>query len=99
MNPCARCAGSRRGAPASHTPEQAAAFAERGEPYEYVQNDRTAVLGSGLGLEVDFIVPELTMAPHNPAMAELVRLFEASRDRAYEAAATKAKHLAQRVAV
>jgi len=84
--------------PASHTPEQAAAFAERGEPYEYVQNYLTAVLGNGLGLEVDSIVPELTMAPHNgdgrtgPAV-------RGSRDRALEAAATKAKHLAQRVAV
>lgn len=31
------------------------------------------------------------MAPHNPAMAELIPLFEASRDRALEDAATKAK--------
>ncbi|MGW0818317.1 FMN-dependent NADH-azoreductase [Streptomyces viridiviolaceus] len=68
------------------------------EPFEYVQNYLTAALGDGLGLEVDFIVPELTMAPHNPAMAELVPLFEASRDRALEEAATKAKQLAQRLA-
>ncbi|MEV7687074.1 FMN-dependent NADH-azoreductase [Streptomyces bungoensis] len=68
------------------------------EPYEYVQNYLADVLGTALGLEVDFIVPELTMAPHNPAMAELVPLFEASRDRALEEAAAKAKQLAERSA-
>ena len=67
-------------------------------PYEYVQNYLTAVLGDALGLAVDFIVPELTMAPHNPAMTELVPLFEASRDRALEEAAVKTKQLAERLA-
>ncbi|MES4892259.1 NAD(P)H-dependent oxidoreductase [Streptomyces sp. NPDC096012] len=64
------------------------------EPYEYVQNYLTAVFADFLGMELEFIVPELTMAPHNPAMAELVTLFEASRDRALEEAAEKAKRLA-----
>ncbi|MGW7541379.1 FMN-dependent NADH-azoreductase [Streptomyces sp. NPDC054770] len=68
------------------------------EPYEYVQNYLTALLSDGLGLEVDFIVPELTMAPQNPAMAELVPLYEASRDRALQDAAVKAKELADRLA-
>lgn len=68
------------------------------ENYEYVQNYLTAVLADALGLDLDFIVPELTMAPHNPAMAELVPLFEASRDRALQEAATKAKALAERLA-
>ncbi|MFF8861290.1 FMN-dependent NADH-azoreductase [Streptomyces sp. NPDC015139] len=68
------------------------------EPFEYVQNYLSAVLGTALGLDVDFIVPELTMAPLNPAMAELVPLFEASRDRAFEEAAAKAKALAGRTA-
>jgi FMN-dependent NADH-azoreductase len=68
------------------------------EGYEYVQNYLKAVLVDALGLEVDFIVPELTMAPHNPAMAELVPLYEASRDRAFEEAAAKAKELARRLA-
>lgn len=68
------------------------------ESYEYVQNYLTAVLAGGLGLDVDFIVPELTMAPHNPAMSELVPLFEASRERALQDAATKAKALAERLA-
>ncbi|OLZ74681.1 FMN-dependent NADH-azoreductase [Streptomyces sp. IMTB 2501] len=68
------------------------------EGYEYVQNYLTAVLADGLGLDVDFIVPELTMAPQNPAMSELVPLYEASRDRALQEAAVKAKQLAERLA-
>ncbi|MFF4111957.1 FMN-dependent NADH-azoreductase [Streptomyces sp. NPDC001714] len=68
------------------------------EPFEYVQNYLTALLSDGLGLDVDFIVPELTMAPQNPAMAELVPLYEASRDRALQDAASKAKELADRLA-
>ena len=66
--------------------------------YEYVQNYLEAVLGDMLGLEVDFIVPELTMAPNNPAMTELVPLFEASRDKALQDASTKAKDVARRLA-
>ncbi|MER6549597.1 FMN-dependent NADH-azoreductase [Streptomyces sp. NPDC001118] len=68
------------------------------EGYEYVQNYLTAVLADALGMDVDFIVPELTMAPQNPAMSELVPLYEASRDRAFQEAATKAKQLAERLA-
>ncbi|MFK0154868.1 FMN-dependent NADH-azoreductase [Streptomyces sp. NPDC090499] len=68
------------------------------EPFEYVQNYLTALLSDGLGLDVDFIVPELTMAPQNPAMAELVPLYEASRERALQDAASKAKELADRLA-
>ncbi|MET7453778.1 NAD(P)H-dependent oxidoreductase [Streptomyces sp. NPDC005574] len=66
------------------------------EPYEYVQNYLTAVLADALGLDLDFIVPELTMAPHVPALADLIPLFESSRDRALQDATTKAKSLAQR---
>jgi FMN-dependent NADH-azoreductase len=65
---------------------------------EYVQNYLTALLSTMLGLEVDFIVPELTMAPHNPAMSELIPLAEASRTKAFDDAATKAKSLAARLA-
>ncbi|WP_371670776.1 NAD(P)H-dependent oxidoreductase [Streptomyces sp. NBC_00289] len=68
------------------------------EPYEYVQNYLTAVLADALALELDFIVPELTMAPHMPALSELLPLFEASRNRALQDAATKAKALAERFA-
>ncbi|MFI8519946.1 FMN-dependent NADH-azoreductase [Streptomyces sp. NPDC085481] len=68
------------------------------EPYEYVQTYLKAVLGDALALDVEFIVPELTMAPHNPGMAELVPLFEASRERALQEATTRAKALAERFA-
>ncbi|MDX3638690.1 FMN-dependent NADH-azoreductase [Streptomyces sp. MB09-02B] len=68
------------------------------EPLEYVQNYLTAILSEMLGLEVDFIVPELTMAPHNPAMSELVPLSEASRAKALDDAVAKAKSLAARLA-
>ncbi|MFJ5259821.1 FMN-dependent NADH-azoreductase [Streptomyces sp. NPDC088387] len=68
------------------------------ENSEYVQNYLGLVLGEALGLEPHFIVPELTMAPHTPAMAELVPLFEASRDRSFEEAEAKAKQLAARLA-
>ncbi|WP_329359923.1 FMN-dependent NADH-azoreductase [Streptomyces sp. NBC_01483] len=68
------------------------------EGFEFVQNYLEAVLHGTLGLELDFIVPELTSAPRNPAMNELVPLYEASRERALEDAAAKAKELAERLA-
>ncbi|MET9966519.1 NAD(P)H-dependent oxidoreductase [Streptomyces sp. NPDC006356] len=68
------------------------------EGFEYVRNYLEAVLDRTLGLDLDFIVPELTMAPRNPAMSELIPLYEASRKRAFEEAAVKAKELAERLA-
>ncbi|MFE9677766.1 FMN-dependent NADH-azoreductase [Streptomyces sp. NPDC006259] len=68
------------------------------EGLEYVQNYLQAVLGDLLGAEVHFIVPELTMAAVNPAMADLVPLAEASREQALVSAAEKAKLLAARLA-
>ena len=64
------------------------------EGFEYVQNYLRAVLGDMLGMEVDFIVPELTLAHVTPAMAELIPLAEASRARAHEDAAVKGKSAA-----
>ncbi|MER6671710.1 FMN-dependent NADH-azoreductase [Streptomyces sp. NPDC000983] len=68
------------------------------EEYEYVQTYLRATLADMLALDLDFIVPELTMAPHNPAMASLVPLFESSRERALRAAGTKGQSLAARLA-
>ncbi|MCW2873733.1 NAD(P)H-dependent oxidoreductase [Actinacidiphila oryziradicis] len=68
------------------------------ESFEFVQNYLQKLLGDFLGLEVHFIVPELTAAPANPAMAELIPLFEASKVKAHEDAVDKAKALAARVA-
>lgn len=50
-------------------------------------------VAQGLLLEVTFIVPELTMAPTVPAMADLVPLVEASRAEALAAAESHAKEL------
>ncbi|MFJ7948921.1 FMN-dependent NADH-azoreductase [Streptomyces sp. NPDC096354] len=61
------------------------------EGFEYVQNYLQAVLGGMVGLDVEFIVPELTMAPHNPAMAELIPLAEASKAKTHEEALSKGK--------
>ncbi|MFJ2828719.1 FMN-dependent NADH-azoreductase [Streptomyces sp. NPDC087263] len=68
------------------------------EPFEYVQNYLEAVLRDALALDLTFIVPELTAAPHNPAMSELIPLFEASRTKALDEAVSKAKELAERLA-
>jgi FMN-dependent NADH-azoreductase len=68
------------------------------EGFEYVQNYLSAVFSDALGTDLEFIVPELTMAPQNPAMSDLVPLYEASRERALGDAATKAKALAERLA-
>ena len=63
-----------------------------------MQNYLRSILGEYMGLDLDFIVPELTAAASNPAMAELVPLAEASWTRALEDATTKGKEVAQRVA-
>ncbi|WP_338698449.1 NAD(P)H-dependent oxidoreductase [Streptomyces sp. Q6] len=68
------------------------------EGMEYVQNYLEATLRDTLALDIDFIVPELTMAPQNPAMAELVPLYEASREQALVAAERKGKEIAARLA-
>ncbi|BCJ27349.1 FMN-dependent NADH-azoreductase [Actinocatenispora sera] len=68
------------------------------EGFEYVQNYLEAVLKGALGLAVDFIVPELTMAPRNPAMSQLIPRYEASRTRAFEDATAKAAELVERLA-
>lgn len=68
------------------------------EDSEFVQNYLEKLLSSMFGAEVDFIVPELTLAHSQPAMAELIPLAEASRARAFTEATEKAKALAARLA-
>ncbi|MEV7236177.1 NAD(P)H-dependent oxidoreductase [Streptomyces sp. NPDC051020] len=68
------------------------------EDSEFVQNYLQKLLTSMFGAEVDFIVPELTLAHSQPAMAELIPLAEASRARAFTEATEKAKALAARLA-
>ncbi|MFI1510612.1 FMN-dependent NADH-azoreductase [Streptomyces sp. NPDC020597] len=74
---------------------------QRGTPQhgnDYVRSYLQQALGTGLGLDVTFIVPELTLAPSVPAMADLVPLFEASRAEALTAAESRAKELLMRLA-
>ncbi|QMU75764.1 FMN-dependent NADH-azoreductase [Streptacidiphilus sp. PB12-B1b] len=68
------------------------------EGFEFVQNYLEKLLSGLLGLKVEFIVPELTMARSNPAMAELVDKADASRAQAHEDAKAKAKELAIQLA-
>ncbi|MFE4516397.1 FMN-dependent NADH-azoreductase [Kitasatospora sp. NPDC056783] len=69
------------------------------EPYEFVTTYLEKVLTGMLGLEVDFIVPELTLAAAVPAMADFVPKAVESKAQALEQAAHRAKELAARVAV
>ncbi|MFF2042886.1 FMN-dependent NADH-azoreductase [Kitasatospora sp. NPDC058170] len=64
------------------------------EPYEFVTTYLEKVLTGMLGLEVDFIVPEFTLAASVPAMADFVEQARQSRTQALEDAAFKAKALA-----
>ncbi|MBP0453888.1 NAD(P)H-dependent oxidoreductase [Kitasatospora sp. RG8] len=64
------------------------------EPYEFVTTYLEKVLTGMLSLEVDFIVPEFTLAPVVPAMAGFVQQAADSKARALEDAERKAKALA-----
>ncbi|RPK62196.1 FMN-dependent NADH-azoreductase 1 [Streptomyces sp. ADI96-02] len=68
------------------------------EGFEFVQNYLETLLTSMFSAEVDFIVPELTLARSKPEMAELVPLADASRAKAFDDARLKAKELAARLA-
>ena len=68
------------------------------EDFEFVQNYLEKVFVGMLGAEVDFIVPELTLARSKPEMAELIPLADASRTKALDEAAEKGKALAARLA-
>ncbi|MFE2728593.1 FMN-dependent NADH-azoreductase [Kitasatospora sp. NPDC059327] len=61
------------------------------EPYEFVTTYLEKVLTGMLGLEVDFIVPEFTLAATVPAMADFVQQAADSKARALEDAARRAK--------
>jgi FMN-dependent NADH-azoreductase len=67
------------------------------EDYEFVITYLEKALGA-LGLDVHFVVPELTLARVVPAMADLVDIADASKAKAHEEAAAKAKTFAAKVA-
>ncbi|MES4907093.1 MULTISPECIES: NAD(P)H-dependent oxidoreductase [unclassified Streptomyces] len=68
------------------------------ESFEFVLNYLDKALTDMLSLDVEFIVPELTLARTNPAMADLIELSDASKAKAHEEAASKAKALTARLA-
>jgi FMN-dependent NADH-azoreductase len=68
------------------------------EGFEFVTNFLDKLLGGLMGMSVEFVVPELTMARINPAMADLVEAADTSRAAAHQDAAAKAKAVAARVA-
>jgi FMN-dependent NADH-azoreductase len=68
------------------------------ESFEFAIPYLEKALNGGLGLDVEFIIAELTLARSNPAMANLVELADASRAKAHEDAKAKAKALAARFA-
>ncbi|MDX2848972.1 NAD(P)H-dependent oxidoreductase [Actinacidiphila glaucinigra] len=69
------------------------------EDFEFVTNYLEKVLQGCLGItNVEFIVPELTLARAVPAMSGLIEASDLSRTKAHEQAAAKAKELAARVA-
>ncbi len=68
------------------------------EGNDYVEPYLQMLLADKLGMQPQFIVPELTMAPNVPAMSSLVPLFEESRTSALDTARIQAKELAARLA-
>jgi FMN-dependent NADH-azoreductase len=65
------------------------------EGFEFAQNYLEKVLTAMLGLNVtEVIVPELTLARTNPAMADLIDAADASKAQAHTNAEAKAKELA-----
>ncbi|MDT3398276.1 NAD(P)H-dependent oxidoreductase [Streptomyces sp. B1866] len=67
------------------------------ESFEFVTTYLQKALVEFLGLDVHFIVPELTGARQNPAMADLIEQADASRAKAHEDAAARGKDLATRL--
>ncbi len=64
------------------------------ESFEFVTNYLEKVFTGMLGIEVDFIVPEFTLAPVKPELAAFVETARASKALALQEAAQKAKALA-----
>ncbi|MGW4896775.1 FMN-dependent NADH-azoreductase [Kitasatospora sp. NPDC004240] len=64
------------------------------ESFEFVTTYLEKVLTGMLGLEVDFIVPEFTLAGTNPAMADFVEHARRSKEEALAEAGRKGKALA-----
>ncbi|GAA1129603.1 FMN-dependent NADH-azoreductase [Kitasatospora arboriphila] len=68
------------------------------ESFEFVTTYLEKVLTGMLGLEVDFVVPEFTLARVNPALAGFAEQADASKAQALVDAAARAEAVASRVA-
>ncbi|MGW7367029.1 FMN-dependent NADH-azoreductase [Streptomyces sp. NPDC054841] len=68
------------------------------ESFEFVTTYLEKVLTGMLGLTVDFVVPEFTLARVNPALADFIGAADASKARAHEEAAALAKAATTRTA-
>ncbi|MBO8192791.1 NAD(P)H-dependent oxidoreductase [Streptomyces oryzae] len=69
------------------------------ESFEFVLPYLEKVLGAeGFGLDVEFIVPELTLAETTPGMEQLIEMARESRAKAHEAAQSRGKSLAAQLA-
>lgn len=66
--------------------------------WDFVRPYLSTVLEQALGLQVEFVVVELTLAPYVPAMADLVPLARASREAALEQAGARARTVVERLA-
>ena len=66
------------------------------ESFEFVQTYLGKVLGEDMGLNLEFVVPELTLAPRTPGMESLIDKAEVSRARAHASAESHGKSLAAR---
>lgn len=64
------------------------------EGWDHVRPYLETVLGKALGLDVRFVVAQLTLAERNPAMADLIPQAKEQRAQAHEAAAAHAKEIA-----
>ncbi|MEV6211761.1 NAD(P)H-dependent oxidoreductase [Kitasatospora sp. NPDC051914] len=68
------------------------------EGFEFVTTYLEKVLTGMLGLEVDFVVPELTLARVNPALAQFAEHADASKAQALKDAVARAEAVGARVA-
>ncbi|WP_329566099.1 FMN-dependent NADH-azoreductase [Kitasatospora sp. NBC_01266] len=67
--------------------------------FEFVESYLRKAFTGLLGMDVDFVVAELTLARVNPALAQFIEQADASKAQAHQDAAAKAKALAERLAV
>ncbi|GAA0661679.1 NAD(P)H-dependent oxidoreductase [Kitasatospora atroaurantiaca] len=68
------------------------------ESFEFVTTYLEKVLTGMLGLEVDFVLPEFTLARVNPALADFIDTADASKAQAHQDAVEKAKALSAKLA-